>query len=111
MALCFTYYTIKAVGSKLSTGWLKESAIKRNPNNLTGGIPMGSNDKRKAAQERNQREGEQINVGNGQKATINPTSDPKYPNAEYVTITNSDGTKADSTMIVDSGGNILNEAK
>jgi hypothetical protein len=47
--------------------------------------------------------------GEHARVTINPTSDPNYPGAEYVCITTEDGTKLDATMIVDSDGNILNE--
>ncbi|GIK64307.1 MAG: hypothetical protein BroJett018_21010 [Chloroflexota bacterium] len=71
---------------------------------------MSNNEKRQAAQQRNEREGEQISVGNGKTATINPTSDPKHPEGStYVSVKNADGTKDDATMVVDKDGNILNE--
>lgn len=70
---------------------------------------MTNNDKRQQAQERNEKEGEQISIGNGKTATINPTSDPRYPNdSTYISVKNTDGTKDDATMVVDKDGNILN---
>lgn len=73
---------------------------------------MPNNKQRENAQKRNELEGERLNLENGSKATINPTSDPKYPQgSNYVTITNKEGKKEDSTMVVDKHGNILNKAK
>jgi hypothetical protein len=73
---------------------------------------MSNNKQREDAKKRNELEGERLNLGDGKKATINPTSDPKYPSGStYVTITNKNGKKDDATMVVDKNGNILNKVK
>ncbi|OGG96608.1 MAG: hypothetical protein A2508_10515 [Candidatus Lambdaproteobacteria bacterium RIFOXYD12_FULL_49_8] len=56
---------------------------------------------------KNSIEGEIYELENGIRVVISPCADPKYPNAEYVTITYPDGDE--EAMIVDSKGNTLKQ--
>lgn len=49
-------------------------------------------------------EGVQFDLGGGEKLTVNPTDNPKYPGGWYQTTTNDQGEK--STAVYDADGNM-----
>ncbi|WP_155848443.1 hypothetical protein [Arthrobacter sp. 35W] len=50
------------------------------------------------------KEGEQFDLGGGERLTVNPTDNPNYPGGWYQTTTDADGNK--STAVYDKDGNM-----